>query len=226
MEGLRTLPWDGVPTVPPQLGTRQPLLRPAQAHHGHHWQCILARVGAKAAAISHIRCAGGPQGPWVVNEYQNSTTRGVYAIGDVCRRALLTPVAIGTSRKLAHRLFKGKQESWLDYRDTPTISSSGTMGLTKDEAMAMHRRENVKIYSTSFTPLYHTISQRKFKCVVKLVCAGRRRRCVAELHMQVWGCNELLWGFAVTFKIGTTMADLNNTITIHPISAKELVTLC
>ncbi|KAM9258839.1 LOW QUALITY PROTEIN: glutathione reductase-like [Cariama cristata] len=161
----------------------------------------------------------------VVNEYQNSTTRGVYAIGDVCRRALLTPVAIGTSRKLAHRLFKGKQESWLDYRDTPTISSSGTMGLTKDEAMAMHRRENVKIYSTSFTPLYHTISQRKFKCVVKLVCAGRRRRW-QNCTCKCGAANELLWGFAVTFKIGTTMADLNNTITIHPISAKELVTLC
>ena len=43
--------------------------------------------------------------------------------------------------------------------------------------MAMHRRENVKIYSMSFTPSYHTVTQRKFKCVTKLVCTGKEKVC-------------------------------------------------
>lgn len=45
-----------------------------------------------------------------------------------------------------------------------------------DEAVAVHGRENVKIYSTSFTPLYHAITQRKVKCVMKLVCAGKEEK--------------------------------------------------
>lgn len=38
-------------------------------------------------------------------------------------------------------------------------------------------------------------------------------------------CNEMLWGFAVAFKMGATKANFNNTVAIHPTSAKELVTL-
>lgn len=34
----------------------------------------------------------------------------------------------------------------------------------------------MKIYSTSFTPLYHAITQRKVKCVMKLVCAGKEEK--------------------------------------------------
>lgn len=45
-----------------------------------------------------------------------------------------------------------------------------------DEAVATHGRENVKIYSTSFTPLYHAVTQRKVKCVMKLVCAGKEEK--------------------------------------------------
>ena len=34
----------------------------------------------------------------------------------------------------------------------------------------------MKIYSTSFTPLYHAVTQRKVKCVMKLVCAGKEEK--------------------------------------------------
>ncbi|XP_010573832.1 glutathione reductase, mitochondrial [Haliaeetus albicilla] len=178
----------------------------------------LDRVGVQVDAKGHV----------VVDEYQNTTRRGVYAVGDVCGRALLTPVAIAAGRKLAHRLFEGKPESRLDYHDIPTVVFShppiGTVGLTEDEAVATHGRENVKIYSTSFTPLYHAITQRKVKCVMKLVCAGKEEK-VVGLHMQGLGCDEILQGFAVAIKMGATKADLDNTVAIHPTSAEELVTL-
>ncbi|NXG83009.1 GSHR protein, partial [Stercorarius parasiticus] len=93
-----------------------------------------------------------------------------------------------------------------------------------EEAVATHGKENVKIYSTSFTPLYYAVTQRKVKCVMKLVCAGKEEK-VVGLHMQGLGCDEMLQGFAVAIKMGATKADLDNTVAIHPTSAEELVTL-
>ncbi|KAF2983283.1 hypothetical protein EK904_013521 [Melospiza melodia maxima] len=93
-----------------------------------------------------------------------------------------------------------------------------------EEAMAIHGKDKVKIYNTSFTPLYHAVTQRKVKCVMKLVCTGKEEK-VVGLHMQGLGCDEMLQGFAVAIKMGATKADLDNTVAIHPTSAEELVTL-
>ncbi|NXM32567.1 GSHR protein, partial [Oxyruncus cristatus] len=93
-----------------------------------------------------------------------------------------------------------------------------------EEAVAAHGKENVKIYSTSFTPLYYAVTQRKVKCLMKLVCVGKEEK-VVGLHMQGIGCDEILQGFAVAIKMGATKADLDNTVAIHPTSAEELVTL-
>ncbi|XP_071287379.1 glutathione reductase, mitochondrial isoform X2 [Agelaius tricolor] len=180
--------------------------------------CCLPWQGVQVDAKGHV----------VVDEYQNTTRRGIYAVGDVCGRALLTPVAIAAGRKLAHRLFEGRQDSRLDYENIPTVVFShppiGTVGLTEEEAVAIHGKDKVKIYNTSFTPLYHAVTQRKVKCVMKLVCAGKEEK-VVGLHMQGLGCDEMLQGFAVAIKMGATKADLDNTVAIHPTSAEELVTL-
>ncbi|XP_064918570.1 glutathione reductase, mitochondrial isoform X1 [Columba livia] len=194
--------------------------------------CLLWAVGREpntpGLGLDHVGVQVDAKGHVVVDEYQNTTRRGVYAIGDVCGRALLTPVAIAAGRKLAHRLFEAKAESRLDYHNIPTVVFShppiGTVGLTEDEAVAAHGRENVKIYSTSFTPLYHAVTQRKVKCVMKLVCVGKEEK-VVGLHMQGLGCDEMLQGFAVAIKMGATKADFDNTVAIHPTSAEELVTL-
>ncbi|NXC26274.1 GSHR protein, partial [Campylorhamphus procurvoides] len=194
--------------------------------------CLLWAVGrepnTEQLGLDQVGVQVDDKGHVVVDEYQNTTRRGVYAIGDVCGRALLTPVAIAAGRKLAHRLFEGKQDSRLDYSNIPTVVFShppiGTVGLTEEEAVAAHGRENVKIYSTSFTPLYHAVTQRKVKCVMKLVCVGKEEK-VMGLHMQGMGCDEILQGFAVAIKMGATKADLDNTVAIHPTSAEELVTL-
>ena len=59
----------------------------------------------------------------------------MYALGDVCGKALLTPVAIAAGRRLAHRLFDGKTDLKLDYNNIPTVVFShppiGTVGLTQ-----------------------------------------------------------------------------------------------
>ena len=54
-----------------------------------------ARVGVKQTRKGHIE----------VDEYQNSSVEGIYAIGDVTGQAELTPVAIAAGRALSNRLF-------------------------------------------------------------------------------------------------------------------------
>ena len=52
-----------------------------------------------------------------VNEFQETTAEGVYALGDVSGEKELTPVAIKAGRTLAERLFNGQQtRKWTTQR--------------------------------------------------------------------------------------------------------------
>ncbi|XP_043915554.1 glutathione reductase, mitochondrial [Protopterus annectens] len=194
--------------------------------------CLLWAIGrdpnTKGLNLEKLGVNLDKKGHIVVDEFQNTNKKGTYAIGDVCGVALLTPVAIAAGRKLAHRLFEGKEDSKLDYSNIPTVVFShppiGTVGITEEQATAKYGKENVKIYLTSFTPMYHAVTKRKTKCVMKLVCSGKEEK-VVGLHMQGIGCDEMLQGFAVAVKMGATKADFDNTVAIHPTSAEELVTL-
>ena len=57
----------------------------------------------------------------LVDEFQNTNIGGLYALGDVAGKALLTPVAIAAGRRLAHRLFDNKPDLKLDYSNIPTV---------------------------------------------------------------------------------------------------------
>ncbi|GAB1293088.1 Glutathione reductase, mitochondrial [Apodemus speciosus] len=194
--------------------------------------CLLWAIGrdpnSKGLNLDKLGIQTDDKGHILVDEFQNTNVKGVYAVGDVCGKALLTPVAIAAGRKLAHRLFECKQDSKLDYDNIPTVVFShppiGTVGLTEDEAVHKYGKDNVKIYSTAFTPMYHAVTTRKTKCVMKMVCANKEEK-VVGIHMQGIGCDEMLQGFAVAVKMGATKADFDNTVAIHPTSSEELVTL-
>uniref|UniRef100_A0A2R9B3S9 Glutathione reductase, mitochondrial n=1 Tax=Pan paniscus TaxID=9597 RepID=A0A2R9B3S9_PANPA len=194
--------------------------------------CLLWAIGrvpnTKDLSLNKLGIQTDDKGHIIVDEFQNTNVKGIYAVGDVCGKALLTPVAIAAGRKLAHRLFEYKEDSKLDYNNIPTVVFShppiGTVGLTEDEAIHKYGIENVKTYSTSFTPMYHAVTKRKTKCVMKMVCANKEEK-VVGIHMQGLGCDEMLQGFAVAVKMGATKADFDNTVAIHPTSSEELVTL-
>uniref|UniRef100_A0A8C9EK69 Glutathione reductase, mitochondrial n=1 Tax=Pavo cristatus TaxID=9049 RepID=A0A8C9EK69_PAVCR len=196
----------------------------------HDVDCLLWAIGrepnTEELCLDHV--VRQKRNHVVVDEFQNTTRKGIYAIGDVCGKALLTPVAIAAGRKLALRLFGNQQYARLDYSNIPTVVFShppiGTVGLTEDEAISVHGKDNVKIYSTSFTPMYHAVTQRKVKCVMKLVCAGKEEK-VSPCGISLQGTPLMLQGFAVAIKMGATKADFDNTIAIHPTSAEELVTM-
>lgn len=45
-----------------------------------------------------------------------------------------------------------------------------------EEAIKSRGKENVKIYKTSFTPMYHAMTSRKSQCIMKLVCVGKEEK--------------------------------------------------
>lgn len=46
------------------------------------------------------------------------------------------------------------------------------MSFITEEAIKTRGKENVKVYKTSFTPMYHAVTSRKSQCMMKLVCVG------------------------------------------------------
>jgi glutathione reductase (NADPH) len=164
----------------------------------------------------------------VVDERQNTSAKGVYAVGDVTGRAMLTPVAIAAGRKLADRLFGNDEHARLDYDAIPSVVFShppiGTVGLTEDEARARWAHRDVKVYATRFTNMFHALTTRKPASAMKVVCAGADEK-VVGIHVIGLGADELIQGFAVAVRMGATKADLDRTIAVHPTASEELVLL-
>lgn len=184
----------------------------------------------------NLKAAGkfkqGEKGHLQVDEYQNTSVENIYALGDVCGKVELTPVAIAAGRKLADRLFGGPEhkEAKLDYSNVPSVVFAhpeiGTIGLTEPEAKEKYGEENVKVYNTNFTAMYYSIMDASSKkpTSFKLVVTGKEEK-VVGLHIMGEGSAEMLQGFGVAIKMGATKKDFDSCVAIHPTSAEELVTL-
>jgi glutathione reductase (NADPH) len=176
-----------------------------------------------APHVAGIACL--PDDGIVTDEYQATSVRGIYAVGDVTGRAPLTPVAIAAGRRLADRLFGGQTGRHLRYDQIPTVVFShppvGTVGLTEAQARKRHG-EAVRTYTTRFTDMYYALGEHRPATVAKLVCAGEDER-VVGLHVLGRGADELTQGFAVALRMGARKRDLDETLAIHPTAAEELV---
>lgn len=195
------------------------------------FDCALWAVGRKPNVQLNLEAAGvnlDSSGFIKVDEFQNTSAKNIYALGDVCGKALLTPVAIAAGRRLAQRLFNNKTSLKLEYEYIPTVVFShppiGTIGLTEEEAAKKYGTSNVKIYRSEFTPLYYAITKHKVKCHMKLVCAGKDEK-VVGLHVIGQAADEMLQGFAVAVKMGATKAQFDDCVAIHPTVSEEFVTM-
>ncbi|KAI8380790.1 hypothetical protein BD560DRAFT_444482 [Blakeslea trispora] len=165
-----------------------------------------------------------------VDEYQNTSTEHIYALGDACGRAELTPVAIAAGRKLSDRLFGGEQfkHSKLDYDNIPTVvfshPTAGTVGLTEEQAREKYGDENIKVYTSKFVNMYFSMLEHKEPTAYKLVCAGADEK-VVGVHILGRGSDEILQGFGVAVRMGATKANFDACVAIHPTAAEELVTM-
>lgn len=195
--------------------------------------CLVWAIGREPATdVINLQATGvetNERGFIKVDKFQNTNVKGIYAVGDIIEGGIeLTPVAVAAGRRLSERLFNNKPNEHLDYNLVPTVVFShppiGTIGLTEPQAIAQYGEENVKVYKSSFTPMYSAITQHRQPCRMKLVCVGKEEK-VVGLHGIGFGIDEMIQGFAVAIKMGATKADFDNTVAIHPTGSEEFVTM-
>ncbi len=163
-----------------------------------------------------------------VDDYQNTTAAGIYAVGDVTGRVQLTPVAIAAGRRLADRLFGGHPDARLDYESIPTVVFShppiGTIGMTEDRARELYGEGSVKVYQSRFVNMFYAVTERKPPTVMKLVTVGEQEKIVG-CHVIGAHADEIIQGFSVAIKMGARKRDFDRTVAIHPTAAEEFVTM-
>ena len=161
------------------------------------------------------------------DNFQNTSCKGVYAVGDVTGRVALTPVAIAAGRKLSDRLFGGQSDAYLDYENIPSVVFShppiGTVGLSEDAARAKFG-DDVKVYSSQFQNMYYQVTDRASPTLMKLVTTGENEKIVG-CHIIGDFADEMIQGFSVAVKMEACKRDFDNTVAIHPTVAEEFVTM-
>ena len=165
------------------------------------------------------------RGAVVVDGEYRSSVPSVFAVGDVCTRLQLTPVALAEAMVVVDGLF-GDGRRRMDYDFVPTAvfthPNVGTCGYT--EAAARAKFGEVRIFATDFKPLRHTLSGREERTFMKLVVDAKSDR-VVGLHMVGSEAGEIVQGFAAAMRAGATKAQFDSTIGIHPTAAEEFVTM-
>lgn len=195
--------------------------------------CVIWAVGRKPATdqlnLDGVGVKTNAKGQIIVDKFQNTNIEGIYAVGDIIENGIeLTPVAVAAGRRLSERLFNQKPDEHLDYSLVPTVIFShppiGTVGLSEASAIEQYGADNIKVYTSNFTPMYSAVTAHREPCRMKLVCLGDEQKIIG-LHGIGFGVDEMIQGFAVAMKMGATKADFDNTVAIHPTGAEEFVTM-
>lgn len=188
----------------------------------------VAEMGLESAGVS-LHANGFIE----VDEFQNTSVAGLYAVGDVTPAVALTPVAIAAGRRLAERLFGNQPQAKIRLDNVASVVFShppiASVGLSQERAIAIHGEQNVTVHISEFVNMRYSLgtqndSSHKPTSLVKLVTVGNNQQ-VVGCHVLGDGADEMLQGFAVAMNLGATKADFDDTIAIHPTAAEELVTL-
>lgn len=218
-----------------EINLQQDGSKSIKCHSGstiHNLDVVISAVGRKPRIdrlnLAQVQVKTDTHGFIIVDAFQNTSTQGIYALGDVTNAPALTPVAIAAGRRLSDRLFGKQPDACLDYNCIPSVVFShppiGSVGLTEKKAIEQYGKEQIKIHQTRFTSMYYATSPHQIPTVMKLITLGKEEKIIG-LHLIGRGADEMLQGFAVALKMGACKKDFDNTIAIHPTSSEELVTM-
>jgi glutathione reductase (NADPH) len=179
----------------------------------------------KGLGLAEIGVEMKENGAIKVDEWQRTSVKNIYAVGDVTDRINLTPVAIGEGRAIAETLYNNNPIS-MDHADVPSAVFSqppiGTVGLTEDQARKQYGE--VDVYQARFKPMKNTLSGRDERTFMKLVVDAKSDR-VVGCHMLGPDSPEIIQGVAIAVKCGATKKQFDATVGIHPSAAEEFVTM-
>jgi glutathione reductase (NADPH) len=165
-------------------------------------------------------------GAILVDKYSRTNVENIYSVGDCTNNIQLTPVAINEGRAFADTIY-GNKPRVMAYDNIPTAiftnPEAATVGLTEEEAREMHG-DSIKVYKSTFRPMYYTLPDKQIKTMMKLVVDTQTDK-VLGAHMVGDHAGEIIQGVAIAVKMGATKANFDATVGIHPSSAEEFVTM-
>ncbi|MET0286672.1 MAG: glutathione-disulfide reductase [Polyangiales bacterium] len=160
-----------------------------------------------------------------VDAWSKTNVDGIYAVGDVTNRQMLTPVAIAEARAFAETEFNDNPTQFDGARAPTAVFSMppvATVGLS--ELQARQQGHTVDVYHSRFRPLKHTLSGSSRRVMMKLV-VDRASDVVLGCHMVGADAAEIMQGMAIALECGATKKQFDRTVGIHPSSAEEFVTM-
>ncbi len=161
----------------------------------------------------------------VVDEFSKTSADNIWAVGDVTRRAELTPVAIREGHAFADTEFGGNPRSF----DHDTIATAvftqpevGTVGLAEHEARKKYGQ--VDIYKTKFRPMKNMLNGKSERVFIKLI-VRQSDDVVVGAHIVSPDAGEMIQMLGIAVKMGATKAQFDQTCAVHPTIAEEIVTM-
>ena len=98
----------------------------------------------------------------------------------------------------------------------------GTVGLNEDQALEKYKK--IDIYTSSFRPLYYTLSDINIRTFIKLIISNKSQKLVG-FHMVGDDAAEITQIISTLINKKIKKADLDNTIPLHPSTAEEIMTM-
>jgi glutathione reductase (NADPH) len=164
-------------------------------------------------------------GAIAVTEWSRTNLPNVYAVGDVTNRVNLTPMAIREGHAFADNVFGGKAIT-VKHSLVPTAVFTtpelGTVGLTEEQALAIHPR--LDVYKSSFRPLKATVSGHASRTFFKLL-VNRDNDEIVGFHSIGPDTGEMSQLIGIAMQMKATKAAFDATLAVHPTAAEELVTM-
>lgn len=190
---------------------------------------VMMATGRKAHTVGlGLENAGvetDKNGAVVVNALSQSSTKHIYAVGDVTDRVNLTPVAIREGMAFVETVFKDNPTAY-DHSDIAsavfTMPPVGSVGLTEAQAKDAHKF--ITVYETDFRPMANILSGSQHRCYMKLITQGKKEK-VIGVHLVGDYAGEIIQAVGIAVKAGLTKAQFDATCAVHPTLAEELVTL-
>ncbi|RUR38448.1 glutathione-disulfide reductase [Vreelandella populi] len=191
---------------------------------------VLAATGRKAniqgLGLKTLGIQLDGEGKIPVNERYETLVPSILALGDLTAGPELTPVAIAEAMQLVDYHFKDATPAPLDYTTVPTAvfcqPNIGTVGLSEEGAR--QKLAKIRVYSTQFRAMKHTLSGSQERTLMKLI-VDDATDVVVGAHMVGEEAGEIIQGIAIAVRAGLTKQDFDLTVGIHPTGAEEFVTL-